>query len=115
MPKPPEKGKRQELLERFLFEKISEEIARETFAARSPPSYISTAHDHFNVPGFDPDARMQPSFKYSLYTDPILTYWSENRRNMHGVTVPDNPTRNFNSSLKFTKSPAERFDGGEDW
>lgn len=34
---------------------------------------------------------------------------------MHGVTVPDNPTRNFNSSRKFTKTPAERYDGGEDW
>lgn len=115
MPTPPERGKRQELLERYLFEKISENITRERFAPRQPPSYISTAHQDFNVPDFDPDSRLQPPFQYSLYTDPVLTYWSENKRKVHGVTVSDNPTKNFHSSHKFSKCPAERFDGGEDW
>lgn len=115
MPTPPARGKREQLLERYLFEKISADIAKEAFATRTIPEYVSTSHAHFNVPGFDPDASLQPSFQHSLYTDPQISYWSENRRNIHEVTVSNNPVRNFNCSLKFSKSPAERYDGGEDW
>ncbi|XP_035218556.1 uncharacterized protein LOC118191815 [Stegodyphus dumicola] len=109
-PEQPNRGKKRELMERFLFEKISADIAKEEFRPRSPPVYISTTHDHFSVPGFDPEAGLQPSFKYSLYTDTPISYWSENKKKIAGVTVPDNPTRNFNSSAKFSKPISERWD-----
>ncbi|GBN10166.1 hypothetical protein AVEN_10648-1 [Araneus ventricosus] len=107
---PPDRGKRRELMERYLFEKISADIANYEFRPRSPPKYLSTTHEDFDVPGFDPDAGLQPKFEHSLYSDPIVTYWSENKRKIHGVTVPENPTGNFNSSMRFSKPVSERWD-----
>ncbi|GFS90232.1 uncharacterized protein NPIL_43121 [Nephila pilipes] len=109
-PESPSRGKRRELMERYLFEKISADIANYEFRARSPPKYISTTHDHFDVPGFDPDASLQPKFEHSLYSDPAITFWSENKRQIPGVSVPDNPTGNFNYSARFSKPVSSRWD-----
>ncbi|GIX77100.1 uncharacterized protein CEXT_51051 [Caerostris extrusa] len=109
-PTPPRRGKRKELMEKYLFEKISADIANHLFRPRSPPKYLSTTHDHFDVPGFDPDASLQPKFEHSLYSDPYVTYWSENKRRVHGVSVPENPTGNFNSSTRFSKPISEKWE-----
>ncbi|XP_015919612.1 uncharacterized protein [Parasteatoda tepidariorum] len=106
---PPEVGKKRQLMERYLFEKISRDIAQQEFRPASPPNYLSTTHEHFDVPGFDPDAGLRPTFEYSLYLDPTITYWSENKRNIHGVTVSNNPTPNFNYSSRFSKPVGERW------
>ncbi|XP_054708022.1 uncharacterized protein LOC129217712 [Uloborus diversus] len=115
LPPPPTRGKRRELLERFLFEKISADIAAREFRPRSPPSYRTCTQDHFDVAGFDPDAGLRPSFEHALYSEPQLTFWSDNRRVSHGVTVPDCPTGLFHRSAGFSKGVVERWGGGEDW
>ncbi|GFT15780.1 uncharacterized protein TNCV_4943301 [Trichonephila clavipes] len=109
-PPPPSRGKRRALMERYLYEKISSDIANYEFRPRSPPKYISTTHDDFDVPGFDPDASLQPKFEHSLYSDPAITFWSENKGRIPGVSVPDNPTGNFNYSARFSKPVSARWD-----
>lgn len=109
---PPERkfsqGKRAELMEQYLYAKISSDIAREAYGPREPPDYISTTHEHFHVPGFDPDASMTPMFKYPLYDTIPMTFWSENKKVIPGVTATPNSYPNFPVSTSFSKPLGER-------
>lgn len=97
-------------MKRYLSEKIAADIASEKSRPPSPPIYKSTSHEHFEVPGFDPESGLKPRFEYNLYSDPAVTFWSENRQRTPGVTMVDNKTGNFNHSSRFTKPVQERWD-----
>ncbi|KAG8193447.1 hypothetical protein JTE90_005094 [Oedothorax gibbosus] len=101
LPSPPSRGKRRELMERYLIEKIAKDIANEEERPSSPPNYISTSHEHFNVPGFDPESGLKPRFEYGLYSDAPITFWSENRNRTPGVTMSNGPAGDFRHSSGF--------------
>ncbi|XP_043934917.1 sperm-associated antigen 8 isoform X2 [Protopterus annectens] len=81
------RGKREECLEQYLYQKISKDVFNE-LTQPPPPAKVelmSTTRQDYKVEGFK-SVPPQPTMKHDYKTEQAITFWSENIQKVTGVT-----------------------------
>ncbi|XP_060917000.1 sperm associated antigen 8 [Labrus mixtus] len=107
-----ERGIRSELLEKHIALMIREKIQAEQNSPPAESDFCSTTQRDFCVEGFVP---LTPELTqaHDYKSDAGVTFWSENRHHIHGVTAVQTLEAPFRKSAKFSTPISERLDEPE--
>jgi len=109
-------GKRRELLEKELYEKISAQVQTEMAPSIPPIDYTSTTRKDFTKE-FQ-NNKPQPTMDHNVNTEMPLTFWKQNLQDIHGVTRVEQDNTPFKKNAAFSTPIAESKDDskpGEEW
>ncbi|XP_041087354.1 sperm associated antigen 8 [Polyodon spathula] len=104
-----QRGMKEELLEKYLYQKISEEVLNEF---NSPPpleQLISVTKRDYNIEGFK-SVPPPPTKEHDYKTEQPVTYWSENSHKIQGVTAVRTRDTPFKKNSSFSKPISECLD-----
>ncbi|XP_056288064.1 sperm associated antigen 8 [Pseudoliparis swirei] len=107
------RGVRGELLEKQLADTIREKIHAELNPPSPETDFCSTTQKDFGVEGFVPLAP-ETTQVHDYKSDQAVTFWSENRQRVQGVTGVQNPKASFRKSALFSTPIGERLDETEE-
>ncbi|XP_072428117.1 sperm-associated antigen 8 isoform X1 [Chiloscyllium punctatum] len=110
--KPPrETGIRKQLIEKYMYHKISKEIfdAHEAALALQPMESLTVTGRDFKVEGFKSVPR-PPTMIHNYKTEQPITIWTDHATQIHGVTPIKNPHTPFRKNTSFTKPITETLD-----
>ncbi|XP_028399148.1 sperm-associated antigen 8-like [Dendronephthya gigantea] len=99
------KGKKLELLEKHLVEKLSAEVQEEFHPPPTPPDYKSVTKQDFFSNEFIPRERV-PRQPHDVVKEQPLTYWSEKADRIHGVSQVKTKDTPFRKNASFS-TPVE--------
>ena len=99
------KGRKLELLEKQLIEKLSSEVQAEFHPPPSPPDYKSVTKRDFFSNEFTPIERVPERF-HDVVREQPLTYWSEKVNIVHGVSQVQTKDTPFRKNASFS-TPVE--------
>nr|CAD7442638.1 unnamed protein product [Timema bartmani] len=108
-------GRRQELIERFFWQQLTEEALQKLHQPLKVEKYSSEYDGSFNDEEFTPSsAQLNKNTnlykKYPLYKDPPLSYWLQNKQNIQGITTPPDYLQPFKKNTAFSKPLEEILD-----
>ncbi|XP_047426118.1 sperm associated antigen 8 [Mugil cephalus] len=103
------RGIRSELLEKHIAQMISEKIKAERSPPPSKTDYCSTTRTDFSVKGFVPRTP-ETTQVHDYKTDQAITFWSENCKQIQGVTPIKTLNAPFRKSALFSTPISERLD-----
>ncbi|CAJ1070831.1 sperm-associated antigen 8 [Xyrichtys novacula] len=103
------RGIRSELLEKHIALVISEEFHAEQIPPETKTDFCSTTKRDFCVEGFVP-LTPESTQGHDSKTEEAITFWSENRQRIQGVTAVQNLEAPFRKSAKFSTPISERLD-----
>ncbi|XP_041667648.1 sperm associated antigen 8 [Cheilinus undulatus] len=106
------RGIRSELLEKHIALMISEKFRAEKNLPQPKTDFSSTTQRDFCADGFVPPTP-EPTEDYDYKSDEAITFWSENRHQIQGVTAVNNLQAPFRKSAKFSTPISERLDEPE--
>uniref|UniRef100_A0A803J3Y5 Sperm-associated antigen 8 n=2 Tax=Xenopus tropicalis TaxID=8364 RepID=A0A803J3Y5_XENTR len=105
-----QRGQREELLKKFLYEKFRKEILSEiNSSAQEPTLTESTTKRDYQVEGFIP-RKPQPSRTHDYRTEQPVTFWAENVRSITGVSDTRTKDTPFRKSSRFSAPISEYLD-----
>ncbi|XP_063067349.1 sperm associated antigen 8 [Engraulis encrasicolus] len=104
-----ERGRRGELLERELFQKISEQIQSELNPEPPAPDFSSTTHTDYMAEGFQCSGPTLAQM-YESKADQAICFWNENHNCLQGVTAANNKDAPFRKNCSFSKPISEQLD-----
>ncbi|XP_076139511.1 sperm-associated antigen 8 [Alosa pseudoharengus] len=105
-----EKGLRGELLEKYLFEKISAEVQAEFNPEPPATEFCSTTQADYTMEGFRCVSPTILSQEYDYKTDQAITLWNENYHRLQGVTAVTTKDAPFRKNASFSKPISEQLD-----
>lgn len=101
------KGKKLELLERELVQKLSSEVRQGLHPPPSPSDYRSVTKKDFFSKEFVPQERV-PELPHDVNKEQPLTFWSENFGVVHGVSQVKTRDTPFRKNAAFS-TPVEDY------
>ncbi|XP_015192387.1 sperm-associated antigen 8 [Lepisosteus oculatus] len=104
-----QRGIREELLEKYLYKTISEQVLEECNPGSPPRELISTTRHDYKMEGFK-SVPPSPSKKHDLKSEQAITYWSENYQKLQGVTPVRSRDTPFKKNSSFSKPISEYLD-----
>ncbi|XP_039613994.1 sperm associated antigen 8 [Polypterus senegalus] len=102
-------GARTEFLANQLYQTISKEVQEESNRPPSPVELVSTARCDYKIEGFQsvpPPSKKRHDYK----SEQAITYWSENYKNVQGVTAARSKDNPFKKNTSFSKPISESLD-----
>lgn len=99
-------GLRRELKERQLAEKIQRQMFNKMAEGPEKPNYKTTAMEAFNIEDFE-SKTPKPTQTHDYRSDQPLTYWSENYKKIHGVSMVTARDTVFRRNDHFSKPISE--------
>ncbi|XP_038646695.1 sperm associated antigen 8 [Scyliorhinus canicula] len=112
MPPPqPERGIKKQLIEKYMYHKISKELfdAHEAALAFQPMEPLSVTGRDFKMEGFKSVPR-PPTMIHNYKTEQPITIWSDHATEVHGVTTIKTGDTPFRKNTSFSKPIMETFD-----
>jgi len=109
-------GKRRELLEKELYEKISSEMHEKMNQPPPPIDFMSTTKQDYKRE-YQPIEK-QTTREHNVNTDEPMTFWSQNIQNIDGVTEVKSEKSPFKKNTAFSTPIHEYKDAskpGEQW
>jgi len=109
-------GRRKELLEKQLYEKISSEIQEEMTPKSPPIDYTSTTKKDFSKE-FECHAP-KATMEHDVNAEMPLTFWHQNLNTVHGVTQTKQGKSPFKKNAAFSTPISESLDAqkpGDEW
>ncbi|XP_076016128.1 sperm-associated antigen 8 [Genypterus blacodes] len=107
-----QRGRRAELLQTHLARLIRQQEQARSEAPPPLTDFCSTTQRDFSVQGFVP-VTPQVTQVHDYTSDPAVTFWSENYRQIQGVSATQTPNTPFRKSTAFSKPIGERLDDPE--
>ncbi|XP_065060398.1 sperm-associated antigen 8-like [Rhopilema esculentum] len=111
-----QKGKRLEMLERHLYQQISNEVKQEFNPPPPKVDYTSTTKKDFSK-DFQP-IEQPPTMHHDVNSDQPLTFWNHNLNSIHGVSQIQTNDTPFKKNTAFSTPIDEYKDApkpGEGW
>ncbi|KAM3599190.1 uncharacterized protein V6R79_001487 [Siganus canaliculatus] len=102
-------GNREELMKKKIAQMISKKIEEERKIPTPETDYCSTTRRDFCVEGFMP-CTPETSQLHDYKTDQTITFWSENRQRIQGVSAVRSSEAPFRKSAQFSTPITERLD-----
>lgn len=102
-------GLRKELTERALFAQVSQEIQNEVNQPPPIAEYKSVTQKDF----FDDDFKSElpaPLYEHNVNTEQPITFWSQHKEKIHGVSQVKTLDTPFKKNSSFSKPIEESFD-----
>ncbi|XP_074546911.1 sperm-associated antigen 8 [Halichoeres trimaculatus] len=103
------RGIRSELLEKHIALMISEQFHAEKIPPKSKTDFCTTTQTDFCAEGFVP-LTPEPTPGHDYISEEAVTFWSENRQRIQGVTAVQTSEAPFRKSAKFSTPISERLD-----
>uniref|UniRef100_UPI0037E87279 sperm-associated antigen 8 n=1 Tax=Semicossyphus pulcher TaxID=241346 RepID=UPI0037E87279 len=110
-----QRGIRRELLEKHIAMMISEKVHAERKTTTPETDFSSTTQRDFSVEGFvplSPETTQVSTHDYK--NEQAVTFWSENRQRVQGVTAVQSLKAPFRKSAQFSTPISERLDELDD-
>ncbi|XP_078082412.1 sperm-associated antigen 8 [Mustelus asterias] len=106
-----EKGIKKQLIEKYMYHKISKELfdAHEAAIAFQPMESLSVTGRDFKVEGFK-SVPCPPTMSHNYKTEQPITIWSENSTQVHGMTPIKTGDTPFRKNTAFSKPIMETLD-----
>ncbi|XP_066567673.1 sperm-associated antigen 8 [Amia ocellicauda] len=104
-----QRGIRGELLEKYLYKTIREQVLEELNAQPPAAEMISTTRHDYKRDGFE-SVPPAPSKEHNYKTEQAITYWSENHQKIQGVTAVRSRNTPFKKNTSFSKPISEYLD-----
>ncbi|XP_002739377.1 sperm-associated antigen 8-like [Saccoglossus kowalevskii] len=102
-------GKKQQMLEKMLYEKVSQEVHEEFNPPPPEPEYVSVTKKDFTVEGFVSESP-EPTMDHNVETEQPITFWSDHKMKITGVSQIKTHDTPFRKNDAFSKPIEERFD-----
>ncbi|VDI84225.1 sperm-associated antigen 8-like isoform X1 [Mytilus galloprovincialis] len=104
-------GKKEQMMREMFFEKVGREVFNEELEASQPEptDFRSVTNKDFNIEGFK-SVRPQPTKNHNYKKDQPVTYWSEHKKNVHGVSSEKTGDTPFRKNDAFSKPIGEYWD-----
>merc|ERR1711976_529442 len=100
------RGRRDQMLEQALYEKVGNEVHEEFNRPPEPPDYRSVKTRDFDIPGFEP-SKPAPTASHDYRCDQPVSYWTEHRDVAHGIS---NTRPQFNTVFRKNTSFSKPID-----
>ncbi|XP_078483540.1 sperm-associated antigen 8-like [Ciona intestinalis] len=111
-PKFPEvrtRGKKEEMIERMLYNKVGEETHREFNPPPPPMEYVTIKQQDFDKPDFKSTVP-PPTKDHNVNTEQCVTFWSTHTNKIHGVSQVKTRDTPFKKNTAFSKPISEYLD-----
>lgn len=104
-------GKKEELMRQMYFEKVGKEVFCEELEASQPEptDFRSVTMKDFNIEGFK-SVRPAPTKNHDYKKDQPVTFWSEHKNVIHGVSSVKTGDTPFRKNDAFSKPIGEYWD-----
>lgn len=109
-------GRKKELLERALYAEVSNQLNDELNAPPPPTEFVSTTQKDFDVEGFKHELPA-PEREHNVETEQPITFWSEHKQKIHGVSqvktfdTPFKKNSSFSTPIEESFEPAKPYEG----
>ncbi|XP_061071874.1 sperm associated antigen 8 isoform X3 [Conger conger] len=104
-----QRGLREELLEKALYNTISQQVDEEFNPGPPPAEFISTTREDFKVPGFQ-SVPPSPSKEHDYKSEQAISFWSENHEKVQRVTAVKTRDTPFKRNSLFSTPIGQRLD-----
>ncbi|XP_038073832.1 sperm-associated antigen 8-like [Patiria miniata] len=101
-------GKKKELMERALYAKVAKEVQDEMDQPPPMPEYQSVTQKDFDVEGFVSELP-PPELEHNVANEQPVTFWSEHKQKIPGVTQMKTLDTPFKKNTSFSKPIDEYF------
>jgi hypothetical protein len=101
-------GKKKELTARALYAKVAKEVQDEAEQPPPMPEYQSVTHKDFDVDGFVSELPA-PELEHNVANEQPITFWSEHKQKIPGVTQIKTFDTPFKKNTSFSKPIDEYF------
>ncbi|KAJ8029574.1 Sperm-associated antigen 8 [Holothuria leucospilota] len=102
-------GAKRELLEKTLYAKVSQEVQEEFDVPPPETEYNSVTRKDFDVDGFV-SQHPPPKHEHNVETEQPVTFWSEHKDKIHGVSQQKTYNAPFKKNSSFSKPIEEQWD-----
>jgi len=102
-------GSKREALERELYAQVSKEVSEEFNKPPSPVPMESITHIDYNILGFVP-SKPKPTAHHDLVNEQPVTFWTEHKEKMHGISQIKTQDTPFRKNTSFSKPIEEYWD-----
>lgn len=102
-----QKGKKQELLEKMLYEQVSKQVTDEFNAPPETGPMESIYQADYDIQGFVPSA-IAPTASHDYVSEAPVTFWTEHRDKIHSVSQVKTLDTVFRKNTSFSK-PIEEY------
>ncbi|XP_077989002.1 sperm-associated antigen 8-like [Glandiceps talaboti] len=102
-------GKKQQMLEKMLYEQMSQQVHEEFNPPPPEPEYVSVTKKDFTVEGFV-SVSPEPTMDHNVETEQPVTFWSEHKDKIHGVSQQKTKDTPFRKNAAFSTPIDENCD-----
>ncbi|XP_071482337.1 sperm-associated antigen 8-like [Diadema antillarum] len=102
-------GKKKELMERALLAQVTQDIQAEVSEPQPIAEYKSVTQKDFNIDDFQ-SVLPPPKYEHNVNTEQPITFWSEHKEKIHGVSQVKTLDTPFKKNSSFSKPIEESFD-----
>ncbi|XP_070543296.1 sperm-associated antigen 8-like [Ptychodera flava] len=94
-------GSKKEMLEKMLYDRVSKEVHEEFNPPPPEPEFVSVTQKDFTVEGFV-SVSPEPTMDHNVETEQPITFWSEHKDKIHGVSQQKTHDTPFRKNAAFS-------------